>query len=91
MGHSPPAFAVDLASMKRDNPGTRCCSAPNLPSLSRLVAMKMNGPGMWLPHRGPATGCRGSMLPWLPMTVAAGQGQGLLRALHGHRTAAETA
>jgi hypothetical protein len=29
-------------------PGTRCCSASNLPSLSRLVAMKMNGPDMRL-------------------------------------------
>jgi hypothetical protein len=34
------------ASVKRASPGTRCCPAPDLPSLSWLVAMKMNGPGM---------------------------------------------
>jgi len=34
------------ASVKGASPGTRCCPAPDLPSLSWLVAMKMNGPGM---------------------------------------------
>src|SRR6266567_2123070 len=58
------------ASIKRASSGTRCCSASNLPSLSRLVAMKMNGPGMepplvWvLRLTGP-----GSMVRLLSMTA----------------------
>src|ERR1035437_2256487 len=35
--------------MKSDNSGTRFRSSSSLPSLSRLVAMKMNGPDMTPP------------------------------------------
>src|SRR4249919_2813601 len=58
---------------KRTSSGTRCCSASNLPSLSRLVAMKMNGPGMGPPLvwvlrlAGP-----GSMVRLRSMTPAGG-------------------
>ena len=38
-----------LASMKSQTPGAHLRSSASLPSLSRLVTMKMNGPAMTLP------------------------------------------